>query len=104
VSKIKLYIQVENNSLVVSALMPSWRFVEIQVVFFMCGWKKGGLSEGNRADKLSLLFDRNNCSPLITKERAVETRKFHLFRRLKSEYSDIYRNKLQLCLWLDSDP
>jgi hypothetical protein len=93
----------ENNPLNVFVLMFSWKgeFVARQVV--ICGGKKEGLSEGNNADKHSLLFDRNNCSPKTTKERTVETRKFHLFPPLKREYSDIHRNNFLDFLWLDSD-
>ena len=72
----------EWNILVVFILMPSWKeeFVATKVVFYTWrGEKKKGLPRGNSADKLNLLFDCNNCSSKTTKERIVETRKWHFF-------------------------
>jgi hypothetical protein len=80
--KIRGRILTEWNILVVFILMPSWKeeFVATKVVFYTWrGEKKKGLPRGNSADKLNLLFDCNNCSSKTTKERIVETRKWHFF-------------------------
>jgi hypothetical protein len=75
-------IRRHTNILVVVILKTSWKeeFVATKVVFDTWrGEKKKGLPRGNSADKLNLLFDCNNCSSKTTKERIVETRKWHFF-------------------------